>query len=63
MLAGVMGILGKLADTTKGQIMNLVSDALPQLHALIDKVSAIPGVGPIIQPVVNDLLVKLSKFQ
>ena len=62
-LGSLAGLLDKLPEAARGPVMNIVSEGLPQIQGLIDKISAIPGVGPIIKPIADGLLEKLALFQ
>jgi hypothetical protein len=62
-LGGLAGMMDKLPEAARGPISGIVSTGLPQIQGLIDKVSAIPGVGPIIKPAVDGLMEKLAMFQ
>jgi len=53
----------KLPASAREPIAKLVSSALPQLKGLITKVGAIPGVGAIIKPVIENLITKLALFK
>lgn len=62
-LGGLASILDKLPEAARGPVMKIVSESLPQIQGLIDKISATPGVGPIIKPIADGLLEKLALFQ
>ncbi len=62
-LGSLAGMLDKLPESARGPVMKIVSEGMPQIQSLIDKISAIPGVGPIIKPVADGLLEKLALFQ
>ena len=62
-LGGLVGLMDKLPEAARAPISGIVSNGLPQIQGLIDKVSAIPGVGPIIKPAVDGLMEKLASFQ
>ncbi len=62
-LGNLAGMLNKLPAAAQEPIMKIVSDGLPQLQALLSKLDAIPGVGPVIKPVVEGLVQKLALFQ
>lgn len=53
----------KLPASAREPISKLVASALPQLKELLNKVGDIPGVGPIIKPIVENLSSKLALFQ
>lgn len=54
------GIISRLPDAAKGPIGTIVNNGLAALQPLIDKVSAIPGVGDIIRPIVGPMLETLQ---
>ena len=62
-IGGLAAMLDKLPEVARGPVMKIVSEGLPQLQGLIDKISAIPGVGPIIKPAIDGLMEKLALFQ
>lgn len=62
-LGGLVGLMDKLPEAAKAPISGIISSGLPQIQGLIDKVSAIPGVGPIIKPAVDGVMEKLALFQ
>jgi len=62
-LGNYAGMLDKLPAGAKEQVTKYVMDFLPQLTALLDNVSAIPGVGPVLKPVVESLSSKLALFK
>jgi hypothetical protein len=62
-LGGLVGLMDKLPEAAKGPVSEIVSSGLPQIQGIIDKISAIPGVGPIIKPAVDGLMEKLALFQ
>ncbi len=62
-LGNLAGMLNKLPEAAQGPIMKIVSDGLPQLEGLLSKLDAIPGVGPVLKPVVEGLVQKLNLFQ
>jgi len=53
----------KLPASAREPISKLVASTLPQLKELLNKVGAIPGVGPVIKPVIENLSSKLALFQ
>jgi hypothetical protein len=53
------GLVGQLPDEGKAALGALVSGQLPNLEALIAKVTALPGVGGIIKPVTDTMLERL----
>jgi hypothetical protein len=62
-LGGLANILTKLPEAAREPVKLVISGGLPQLQALIDKVVAIPGVGPVIQPVTDGLLQKIALLE
>ncbi|HFD12207.1 MAG TPA: DUF937 domain-containing protein [Crenotrichaceae bacterium] len=62
-LGGLVNMVNKLPDAARTPIQQIISGDVPQIQAMVDKVSAIPGVGPVIQPVVDTLLEKLALFE
>ena len=62
-LGSLAGMLDKLPESAREPVMKIVSEGIPQIQSLIDKISAIPGVGPILKPVADGLLEKLALFQ
>ena len=62
-LGNLASMLNKLPDEQHKSLVTTVSQAIPQLKSLIDKVAAIPGVGDIIKPVVQALVSKLALFK
>ncbi|MEE9396654.1 MAG: DUF937 domain-containing protein [Methylococcales bacterium] len=62
-LGNLAGMLDKLPEAARGPVKNIVSQGLPQIQGLIDKINAIPGVGPLLKPAADGLLEKLALFQ
>jgi hypothetical protein len=62
-LGGLANMVAKLPEAAKLPVQQIISGGVPQIQAMIDKVSAIPGVGPILKPVADGLLQKLALFQ
>lgn len=56
-------MLDKLPANVQDQIRKYIGQYLPQLKDVLNKVGAIPGVGAIIQPVVENLSEKLAMLQ
>ena len=54
------GLAGRLPAEGKSALAALINGALPELEALIARVSDIPGVGDIIRPAANGLVQKLK---
>ena len=61
-LGGLAGMMDKLPEAARGPLKAVVAGGIPQLQELMNKISAIPGVGPIIKPVVEGLSEKLAMF-
>jgi len=61
-LGNLAGMMDKLPEVARGPIAKIVSDAMPQLQELINKLSAIPGVGAVLKPVIEGLSAKLAMF-
>ncbi len=62
-LGGLANILDRMPEAAREPVKQVISGGLPQLQALIDKVVAIPGVGPVIQPIANGLLKKIALLE
>ncbi|MEA3418120.1 MAG: DUF937 domain-containing protein [Campylobacterota bacterium] len=56
-------LFNKLPASAKAPIIKLITDSQPQLQAAVEKVRAIPGVGAIIQPVLENLSQNLALFK
>lgn len=61
-LGGLAGVMDKLPEAARGPIKAVVAGGMPQLQEMMDKISAIPGVGPIIKPMIDGLTEKLAMF-
>lgn len=61
-LGGLAGMMAKLPEAAQGPIKAVVAGGMPQIQEMIDKISAIPGVGPIVKPVLDGLTEKLAMF-
>lgn len=61
-LGNLAGMMDKLPEAARGPVKQIVSSGLPQIQGIIEKLSAIPGVGEIIKPVVESLSAKLAMF-
>ena len=59
-LGGLNDVVSRLPDAAKGPIGGIVSTGLASVQPLIEKVSAIPGVGAIIEPIVTPMLEMLQ---
>lgn len=62
-LGKLAGMMNKLPAGAKDQVSQLVAQGIPQLQNTINKISAIPGVGPVIRPFVESLATKLALFK
>jgi hypothetical protein len=62
-LGGLASIVDTLPEAAKLPVQQIISSGIPQIQGILDKVAAIPGVGPIIKPVADGLLQKLALFQ
>ena len=58
-LTNLGGLVDQLPAEGKTALAALVSGQLPNLEALIAKVTALPGVGAIIKPVTDTMLERL----
>ncbi len=58
-LAKIKGLVDQLPAEGKSALAALVAGALPDLEALITKVSAIPGASDAIKPITDPMLEKL----
>lgn len=52
----------RLPDAVKGPLASIVSNGLAQLQPLADKVLAMPGVGPVLEPVLRPMLDTLASL-
>ncbi|NND92663.1 MAG: DUF937 domain-containing protein [Granulosicoccus sp.] len=59
-LDGLQGLILRLPDAAKGPIGSIVGNGIAAIQPLVDKVSAIPGVGSVIEPVVGPMLETLQ---
>ena len=62
-LGSLAGLMDKLPEAARGPLKQIVSSGMPQLEGILNKLSAIPGVGAIIKPIVESLQAKLAMFQ
>ncbi len=62
-LGSLAGLINKLPEAARGPILEIVSSTLPQIQGLIDKLTAMPLVGPIIQKSTDGLLEQLALFK
>ncbi len=61
-VSGLTDVIGRLPDAAKGPVGSVISNGLSALQPIIDKVIAIPGVGPILEPIVGPMLETLSSL-
>jgi len=59
-LGNVSGLIEKVPEAARGPLTSIVSEGMGSLQPIIDKVIAIPGVGPILEPVINPILETLQ---
>ena len=59
-LSGLGNTIGRLPDAAKGPIAGIISGGLSTLQPIIEKVTAIPGVGTVIEPIVTPMLEMLE---
>jgi len=59
-LGGLSDVITRLPDAAKGPVGGIVSGGLGLIQPMIEKVSAIPGVGAVIEPVVAPLMEMLN---
>ncbi|MFK8078154.1 MAG: DUF937 domain-containing protein [Granulosicoccus sp.] len=59
-LGGLNDIIVRLPDAAKGPLAAIVQNGIGTIQPLIDKVSAIPGVGAIIEPVIAPIVEMLN---
>ena len=59
-LGGLSDVIARLPDAAKGPVSGMVSTGLAALQPIVDKVSAIPGVGALIEPAIKPMMDTLS---
>ncbi len=59
-LGGLNDVMTRLPDAAKGPLQSIVSGGLGSLQPVIDKVMGLPGIGPILEPVVGPMVEMLS---
>lgn len=59
-LGGLNDVISRLPDAAKGPVGSIVNSGLSALQPLIDKVTAIPGVGDILKPVIEPMIEMLQ---
>ena len=52
--------MARLPDAAKGPLQSVVSGGLGGLQPVIDKVMGLPGIGPILEPVVGPMVEMLG---
>lgn len=61
-LGGLSDVVMRLPDAAKGPIGNLVTTGIGSIQPLIDKVSALPGVGDVLEPIITPMLETLNSL-
>ncbi len=61
-LGALSELFSKLPGPAKSAISNIAADKITSLQPLIDGIIKIPGVGPILKPVIDSLTQKLTEF-
>jgi hypothetical protein len=56
----VHGVLGQLSTDQRKFVAGLIAPAMAAINQLFDKVLAIPGVGELVKPTVDNLKIKLA---
>jgi len=59
-LSGLNDLIVRLPDAAKGPIGSVVQNGMGSIQPIVDKVTAIPGVGALIEPVIGPLMEMLS---
>ena len=59
-LGGLNDVMARLPDAAKGPLQSVVSGGLGSLQPVIDKVMGLPGIGPILEPVVGPMVEMLG---
>ncbi|WP_160167299.1 DUF937 domain-containing protein [Rhodopirellula sp. SWK7] len=59
-LGGVTSMLDQLPAGVRSTVTDQIGPMIEPIKAMIDKVLAIPGVGPILQPIVDNMLAKVG---
>jgi len=62
-IGSLAGMMDKLPEAARGSVSKIVTDYMPKLQDLINKISKIPGVGAIIKPVIEKLASSLALFK
>ncbi len=58
----VTDMIGKVPDAARGPISSIAEEGMGKLQPIIDKVMAIPGVGAVLQPVMEPIMEKLQEL-
>ena len=61
-LGGLSGQLEKIPEAARGPLTSIITNGVSALQPLIESATAIPGVGPIIEPIVNPMMETLQGF-
>lgn len=59
-LGGLSDVVTRLPDAAKGPVGSIVSSGLETLQPMIDKVSELPGVGDLLEPIITPMLETLN---
>lgn len=59
-LSEVSGMMDKVPEAARGPLNSILGGGIEKLQPLVEKVSAIPGVGSIIEPVIGPIMETLS---
>lgn len=59
-LSSLKGVITRLPDAANGPIASVVNSGMATLKPLIDKVTAIPGVAELVQPMIGPMLDNLQ---
>ncbi len=61
-LGNIQGMMGDMPEAARGPVAGIVSNAMTALEPLIEKVRDIPGVGPIINPVLDRIVTAMESM-
>ena len=59
-LGGLSDVIARLPDAAKGPVGAIINTGLSTLQPIVDKVTAIPGVGALIEPVIQPIIETLN---
>ena len=59
-LGGLNDLIARLPEAAKGPIGSIVQNGIGSLQPLVEKISAIPGVGSVIEPIVGPIMEMLN---